>query len=61
MKKRLNEKSCSNLLTYFDCVNLKVAMENKILLPRIENCLEVYRRLYICEVINNKLIIINNI
>ena len=55
MKKILNEKSCNILLTYFDCVNLKVAMENKALLPRIQDCLEVYRRLHICELTNNKL------
>ena len=61
MKKRLNEKSCNILLTYFDCVNLKVAMENKSLLPRIQDCLEDYRRLHVCEITNNKLIIINNI
>ena len=60
MKKqvKLNEKSCSILLKYFDCINLQIVMKNKILQPRIEDCLEVYRRIYVCKKTENKFNII---
>ena len=52
---KLSEKSCSVLLKYFDCENLTKVMINKKLQPRIEDCLEVYRRLYMCKRSDNKL------
>ena len=48
-KIRLAENSCYILLKYFDCANLTKVMENKILDPRSEVCIEVYRRLYVCK------------
>ena len=52
---KLNERSCSILLNYFDCVNLQIVMKNKILEPYFEDCLEVYRRIYVCKKTENKL------
>jgi hypothetical protein len=54
-KKLLNENYCNILLNYFDCIELRKVMKNKILPPRNENCLEVYRRLFMCERTNNRL------
>jgi len=51
-KIRLAEKSCYILLKYFYCPNLTKVMENKILEPMSEICIEVYRRLYVCKKIN---------
>ena len=53
-KIRLAENSCYILLKYFDCANLTKVMENKILDPRSEVCIEVYRRLYVCKKTKNK-------
>ena len=54
-KKRLNERSCNILLNYFDCIELRKVMTNKILPTKNEDCLEVYRRIYMCERTNNKI------
>jgi len=54
-KKLLNERSCNILLTYFDCVELRKVMRNKILHTKNQECLEVYRRIFICERTNNEL------
>jgi len=54
-KKLLNERSCNILLNYFDCIELRKVMKNKILPTKNEECLEVYRRIYMCERTNNKL------
>ncbi len=54
-KKLLNEGACDILLTYFDCVELRKVMKEKILHAKNQECLEVYRRIFMCERTNNEL------